>query len=180
MSDADVRVDGEKVQEAVLLPDSSDTPTIVTVGQVTMIVLQRESVYAVRMWDNGRSQRHTFPGRQWYPLQPSYCLTATFTPYESSATLTMNRSQGADFEAYPIGYVNFNLHGQDYCLLAFEGQSDKPFMPFRDATNGQTTYKAGRYLTAVAPQPSLSSSLHFHPLCRLHPRPSPKVARHCY
>jgi uncharacterized protein (DUF1684 family) len=169
---ADVRIHGEKVQEAVLQPDSSSSPTMVTVGQVVMMVIQRESVYAIRIWDNGRAERHTFPGRQWYPLQDSYRLPATFTPYETSETLTLTRSQGADFEELPAGYVNFNLNGQELSFLALRDESNSLFLPFKDATNGQSTYKGGRYLRAELPQNGLTTidfNRAYHPPCTFTP-----------
>jgi len=170
--EADVRINGEKAQEAVLQPDSSGSPTMVTVGQVTMMVLQREALYAIRLWDNGRSQPHTFPGRQWYPLQVDYCLMATFTPYGASEVLTLTRSQGADFEELPVGYVNFNLDGQELSFIALQGESKLLFLPFKDATSGQGTYKGGRYLRAELPQNGLTTvdfNLAYHPPCTFTP-----------
>jgi uncharacterized protein (DUF1684 family) len=170
--EADVRINEEKVQDALIQPDSSDSPTLVTVGQVAMMVLQREAIYAIRLWDNGRSQRHTFPGRQWYPLQPTYRFTATFTPSETPEVMTMSRSQGADFEDHPVGTINFTFAGKEHNLLAFKGQKDRLFLPFKDATSGQGTYKAGRYLTAVAPQngtTTLDFNLAYHPPCTFTP-----------
>jgi hypothetical protein len=170
--EADVCINGERVQEAVLRPDSSGSPAMVTVGQVVMMVMQRESVYAIRLWDNGRSERHTFPGRQWYPVQISYRLTATFTPYETPETLTLTRSQGADFEEHPAGYVNFNLAGQELSLLALRDESNSLFLPFKDATSGQRTYKGGRYLRAEYPQngrTTIDFNRAYHPPCTFTP-----------
>jgi len=170
--EADVCINGERVQEAVLRPDSSGSPTMVTVGQVVMMVMQRESVYAIRLWDNGRSERHTFPGRQWYLVQISYRLTATFTPYETPETLTLTRSQGADFEEHPAGYVNFNLAGQELSFLALRDENNSLFLPFKDATSGQRTYKGGRYLRAEYPQngrTTIDFNRAYHPPCTFTP-----------
>jgi uncharacterized protein (DUF1684 family) len=165
---ADVRINGDVVREAVLLPDSSGTPTRVTIGQVSMIVIQREAMYAIRMWDNGRSQRHTFPGRQWYSLQPNYCLTTTFTPSNAPQAMTMNRSLGADFELPTVGSVTFTLNGEEYSLLAFMEADGKLFLPFKDKTSGQETFGAGRYFKTDIPQNNtitLDFNRAYHPPC---------------
>ena len=166
--EANVRINGERVTEAVLQPDRSGAPTLMTVGQVTMMVKQMEGLYAIRMWDNGRSQRHTFPGRNWYPVQESYRVTATFTPYEEGQTVTLNRSQGADFENQPRGCVNFELHGQAYSLLAVNEGVGVLFLPFKDATSGTETYKAGRYLRCDLPvngRTIIDFNRAYHPPC---------------
>ena len=165
---ANVRINGEKIETATLLPDTSETPTLVTVGLVTMVVKQLEGLYAIRLWDNGRPERYTFSGRHWYPIQESYRLTAIFTPYETPEVVTLSRSVGADFESQPIGYVNFTLGGQDLCFTALQEGSSGLFLPFRDATNGQKTYKAGRYLRTEVPQNGrviLDFNKAYHPPC---------------
>jgi uncharacterized protein (DUF1684 family) len=170
--EADVRINGEKVQEAVLQSDSSGSPTLVSVGQVTMMVKKLEALYTIRMWDNGRAERHTFPGRQWYPVQERFRLMATFTPYEASDALTLTRSQGADFEGRPVGYVNFNFEGQAYSFLALPEGVNSLFLPFKDATNGQGTYKGGRYLRAELPQDGravVDFNRAYHPPCTFTP-----------
>lgn len=167
---ADVCINGAKVQEAVLLPDSSGTPTLVTVGQITMMVIQREAVYGIRMWDNGRSQRHTYPGRQWYPLDENYCLPATFTAYDDATVITLSRSQGGDFEDRPVGYVNFWLDGQEYRLTTFQTSPHHLFVPFKDATSGRETYGSGRYLIVDLAQngrTTLDFNRAFHPPCSI-------------
>ena len=166
--EADVRINGDIVREAVLLPDSSGMPTRVTIGQVSMIVIQREALYAIRMWDNARSQRHTFPGRQWYPLQPNYCLTATFTAFDNAQPMTMNRSLGADFEQQAIGSVTFTLNGEEHRLLVFVEADGRLFLPFRDKTSGKETFGSGRYFKTDIPQNNtitLDFNRAYHPPC---------------
>ncbi len=142
----DICVNGQAVQEIVLQPDRSGAPTMVTVQQVTMMLKQMENVLAIRMWDNGRSERQTFAGRNWFPLNEDYRVIAKFIPDDSLPPIMMSRSVGADFEQKPAGMVHFSLMGEDRSMVAFDNGNGRMFLLFKDKTNGKETYGAGRYL----------------------------------
>ncbi len=97
------------------------------------------------------------PGdEQWlrfYPAQEKYRVTARFTPATNPKTFEMPTYSGAIREYQPYGTLTFPLDGQEYVLTLYRNMAltqaiyrDYLFMPFKDATNGQDTYKGGRYL----------------------------------
>ena len=164
----EVYVDGKPVQEMVLQTDTSGQPTMVTIEQVSMMLLQRESALAIRMWDNGRSERHNFAGRNWFPLSSDYRVPATFMADDTLASITMSRSVGADFEMKPAGWVHFELHDEDHAMMAFDGGGGQLFLLFKDGTSGKSSYGAGKYLrTAVNEDGTFTLDFNhaFHPPC---------------
>ncbi len=141
-----VKINGEISNQAMLQADMSGTPTYITIGNLTMVLLQREALFAIRLWDNGRPERQHFNGRKWYPLQEKYHLQATYTPSATAETITLQRTIGNDFDSAIQGHVTFLLDGVAYKLLAFKQATGALFLPFKDKTTGKTTYGAGRYL----------------------------------
>lgn len=168
-----VRVDGQTVQQALLQPDSSGQPTWVTLGQLSFIVIQRESEYAIRLWDNGRAARQTFIGRHWFPIQPAYELGAHYYPYPTPVELPIANSVGQELAMQASGYVSFTLNGHPQRLEASRTATGELFIIFKDETSGRDTYGAGRYLTLPAPTAAGDVKLDFnrayHPPCAFTP-----------
>jgi uncharacterized protein (DUF1684 family) len=143
-----VKVDGEAVRETLLQSDDSEMPGKVTVGDLTLMVVQRGDNYGIRLWDNGRPERETFPGRRWYPIQEAYRLSGEYESYDSRHLMNLPRNNGEDLEATITGKVKFTLHGEEHGLVALEESSGELFIIFGDLTNETETYPAGRYLYA--------------------------------
>jgi uncharacterized protein (DUF1684 family) len=58
-----------------------------------------------------------------------------------------------------IGRVNFKLFNQDWVLSVFRTPGGGLLIPFRDPTNGVTTYSGGRYLYHTCEGADLGSSI---------------------
>ena len=147
-----VSLDGEFIKEAFLQPDVSGSPTKLSIGDLTFILIQREDGFGIRLWDNGRPERETFPGRQWFPIQDEFRISGSYKRYETEHHITFQRNNGEDFEAQVGGIVSFSLDGKDCSLLAFEEAEGDLFILFRDPTNETETYSAGRYLVVSTPK----------------------------
>ncbi len=146
-----IQVDAEQVEAAELKPDTTGIPSRVTVGDLSMVVIKRGDRYGIRLWDNHRPERETFSGRVWYPVQEAYRVNARYTPHEEPSHLKLPGADGGDQSIPAVGLVKFQLAGADYHLEALEGPADGLFLIFRDETNGETTYEAGRYLVTEKP-----------------------------
>jgi hypothetical protein len=151
-SKTSLTVDGEIVKEATLSPDVSGSPTELRLENLTMILLKRGDRYAVRLWDNERSERTEFQGRSWYPIRKSYCIRAQFIPYEPMKIIPFPNELGEIEEIDVVGYVQFSLQGQDCRLDAIEIGDGRLRIIFKDQTSGQHTYTPGRYLVVEAPE----------------------------
>lgn len=141
-----VQVDGETVDQANLKADTSGEPNNITIGNLTMIVIQRGEQFGVRLWDNDRPERHNFNGRKWHTPQEKYRVSATYTQFETPETISLQRSLGADFDSEMQGIMNFAIDNVPCELLAFAQPDGELFTLFKDESTGKTTYGAGRYL----------------------------------
>ena len=138
--------------ELILLPDMSGAPSKVQLGQLTMIIIQRGDEYGVRLWDNGRAERQTFPPRTWFPYNPAYKLLATYHTYPTPTNFTIINSVGMELQMLAQGYLSFTLGGKSCRLEAPQEPTGELYLSFKDGTNGQETYLAGRYLLTPPPE----------------------------
>jgi len=137
--------------ERVLQHDMTGAPDRVTLGDLSMIVIKRGERYGIRLFDNGSPRRATFRGLNWYPVQPAYRITARFLPYEPAKPISYHNVLGDLIEVASPGAILFAWDGVA-CRLDAQPGGHKLFFNFRDATNGESTYGAGRFLYTDAPQ----------------------------
>lgn len=132
---------------------------------------------------NGPVDAATFHGLRYYPPDPAWAFSALLTPTPpgpgSEFTLDTNTGQPRSMALY--GTVTLSLPGaqpsqHSHTLSVFaplgETQPQRVFIPFRDATSGQDTYGAGRYLDAPLARSddgdalvSVDFNLAYHPYC---------------
>ena len=159
--EVDLEIDGEYIKEKILQPDISGNPTKISFGHLTMILIERDDGLGIRLWDNQRPERVNFSGRVWFPIDKSYLVKGTYTPFDEELDLVMQRKNGVDMQEQAQGQVSFELDGQELALLAFEQEDDSLFTLFLDGTSGKESYPAGRYLL-VAPPKSGSVEIDFN------------------
>lgn len=145
-----VEHNGVLVTELIMHHDMSGQADYVTLANFTMLILKRGARYGVRLFDATSPARQNFPGLQWYPVDPALCLVAHYEPHEPSRTLAIDNVVGDTQDSSNPGAVYFTIAGQEYHLEA-EGRGNNLFFNFRDLTNGETTYPAGRFLYTDVP-----------------------------
>jgi len=139
-----------------LTQGNSSTP--ITVGRLTLFVIRRGQQYAVRIYDPDNPARHAFSGVEWFPIENQYCVQASFTPLDTANTIPITNILGMTEESRCPGFVTFTLHGQEYRLYPVAASAqDRLFFMFRDTTNGEETYPAGRYLYADPPHDGVTT-----------------------
>ncbi len=86
-------------------------------------------------------------GLEFYPVKPSYVLEGRLVRRLKPIPLKIPDTGGETREAEEIGYFLVDLGAGPEKLTVFHMlQSDSLFLPFLDATSGEETYPAGRYL----------------------------------
>lgn len=101
-----------------------------------------------------KKEQRKFKGHDFYPADESYRVTARFEPTPDSRPFPLGTSQGKSHLYKRIGILHFELHGKPYTLEAYlrsqsfamRTQKVYVFLPVVDATTGDETYGAGRYL----------------------------------
>lgn len=96
-------------------------------------------------------QQATFEGLRYFAKDPAFTVVATLNLADAAAPVTMITSKGTVQTFLRVGRLHFTIHDQPAELTLFqdsEGQS--LFLPFSDATSGEETYSAGRYVEVEA------------------------------
>ena len=102
-----------------------------------------------------RKQRKSFKGHDFYPVDTAYRVEARFEATPRSRPFPLATSTGRQQIYRRLGMLHFELKGEEYTLEAYvpasrfapTTQVQYVFLPIMDATTGETTYDAGRYLT---------------------------------
>ena len=140
-----VEVNGVMTKSALLDADQEDVPSFITFSDMRMVVVRRSKGVGIRLWDNTREERRTFPSRQWYPVKEELCVPATYTRYETPRVVKMPDILGAILDEPMQGFVSFAIDGKQYELVVEELPDRRLFIQFMDLTNHRTTYPSGRY-----------------------------------
>ena len=149
-----VTLRGHPVTKAVLRSDAGGaTPDVLTLGALTIQVIERHGRLAIRLKDQNSQARRTFTGIDHYPVRPEYRVVARFIPNPGPTTIRVPDVLGLTEDMPSPGHVEFELGGQKLRLdPVIESPGDTQlFFVFRDRTSGKTTYGAGRFLYAEAP-----------------------------
>ena len=143
--DLPIEVNGVAAQTALLDADQEDVPSFITFNDIRMVVVRRSKGVGIRLWDNTRQERRTFPNREWYPVKEELRVPATFIRYDVPKIVKMPDILGAILDERMEGYVTFELNGRQYELIVSELPDRRLFIQFMDETNGHPTYPSGRY-----------------------------------
>lgn len=91
-------------------------------------------------------QRKTFQGLRYYAFNPSLRLALSLDRDVPDGIVRLETSTGDAQEYRRAGKVRFNVDTQPAELTVYRGELGDLFLPLRDATSGNETYGAGRYL----------------------------------
>jgi uncharacterized protein (DUF1684 family) len=91
---------------------------------------------------------------RFFEIEPAYKVQGVFKALKNQPVFNMNTSSGKSKQAQKIGVIIFSLEGKKYQLSAYQllalrtdpEHQDYFFIPFTDASSGEETYGAGRYL----------------------------------
>jgi len=144
-SDIPVEVNGVATRSALLDADQEDVPSFITFNDIRMVVVRRSKGVGIRLWDNSRDDRRTFPSREWYPVKENYRVPATYRRYEIPKIVKMPDILGAVLDEPMQGFVSFELNGKKHELIVEELPDRRLFIQFMDLTNHRQTYPSGRY-----------------------------------
>ncbi|MCG8347193.1 MAG: DUF1684 domain-containing protein [Chloroflexales bacterium] len=93
-------------------------------------------------------QRAQFTGLNYYPYDPSWRVLGDVEPAVERDTFAVDLPVDGPLHYMRVAWICFMLQGQAATLSLFwiEGYGGGLFLPFGDATGGETTYGGGRYL----------------------------------
>jgi uncharacterized protein (DUF1684 family) len=97
-------------------------------------------------------EQPTFDGLEYYSPDAGYRFELPLHEFNDHETLTVETTADGQQTYVCWGEFRFELDSEEYTLSAYKqnASEDQLWVPFRDETNGQRTYGAGRYLDLEA------------------------------
>lgn len=154
-----------------LKPDSTGEPTLVEVGDLTLLAIRRGDKIGLRLRDKRSALRRDFRGCRWYPVKPEYRVQGRLLAYPKPRKLRIASVVGTSEEEESPGEVEFEWGGKRFRLIPVRDGGSLWFI-FRDATSGRTTYGGGRFLYAELPRDgtvTLDFNQAYNPPCAFNP-----------
>jgi uncharacterized protein len=160
-----ITVDGQLVDGSAVVRGKDDAnPSEVVFSETVrgFVIAGHEGNYALRVWDANSEGLQHFGTIDAFDYDPSWVITATFTPNPEGTTLGFEhvKDNGVTRDEVIPGSIRFSKDGVDYDLAAFKSGRALQLV-FADATSGDSTYGVGRFLF-VAPNPDGSIVLDFN------------------
>ncbi len=141
-----VTVNGKLAATATLKPDTSGSPDILRINDLTMFVIQRGNRHGIRLKNKNSELRKNFTGSKYFSAKEEYRVRAKFLPYVPPKLITVPNILGDSEEEASPGSVVFTLNGKE-CRLDPVSTDGGLFFIFKDLTSGKETYPPGRFLT---------------------------------
>ena len=146
--DQKVAVNNKETDFSTLQPDVSENPSFITLQDIRLVVIQRGNKLGVRIWDNQREERRSFPVRTWYDIDENFRVSAIYTAYERPKMAFFSDLAGEKSEFPVEGHLSFEFNKKHYKLDVNKEDDGTLFIRFWDPTSKDETYPTGRYLTA--------------------------------
>ena len=147
---ANPTVNGNPATAATLRPDSSDSPDVLHLNDLTMFVIERAGRYGIRLKDKNSEMRKEFTGLRFFRVKEEYRVRAKFVPYNPPKVVPVPNILGQIEQTPSPGYVEFTLKGHQVRLDPVT-EGDSLFFIFKDLTSGKETYPPGRFLNTEMP-----------------------------
>jgi uncharacterized protein (DUF1684 family) len=146
---AAVVLNGQPVTSATDLRDNrGPKPDELVVGDVRLVVHVSGETRSLRVRDPNGPLAKGFLGFTWFPIDLQYRVVGRFirdaAPQKIKVLNTFNELDEYNSE----GVVEFTLLGQTLRLRPFTTRPNRFYIVFRDASSGQETYEAARFLYA--------------------------------
>ena len=118
------------------------------VGDIRLVVHVSGETRSLRVRDPNGAQAKDFRGFAWFPIDLQYRVVGRFIKDEQPQRVKVTNTFGELDEYNSEGVVEFSLLGQTLRLRPFTTRPKRFYFVFRDASSGQETYEAARFLYA--------------------------------
>jgi uncharacterized protein (DUF1684 family) len=98
------------------------------------------------VWDPEGEQARGFLGFRWFDIQPDYRVLGRFIRDPSPREMQVMNTFGDQDRFSTEGVVEFALQGRTLRLRPFTTRPKRFYFVFRDASSGEETYEAARFL----------------------------------
>lgn len=163
--------DGNPVDDMVIY--DGDNAPVLNSGSLEWLIIQRQDLIAVRLYNKENPKVDQFDGFDRYPTDPSWHLYAHFEPNPPGTTVSVPNVLGQVDEVAMPGTLSFSIDGEEYRIQAIDASDDRLFLIIGDETNETDTYPAGRYMYVDKPDENGTTIIDFNkiynPPCAYNP-----------
>lgn len=171
-----ITVDGAPAHDATVPlrtqgVDDKQSPTRVGFGPGYLYVVQNGDKRGLRAKNNDAPLRTHFPGFDYFPVDSSWRVEATWVPFQPQEHLRIAYVTGIEDDTPVPGKAVFQRNGVTYELRPIE-EDGHLFFIFSDRTAGKLTYGGARFLYAAEPKDGkvlLDFNLAENPSCAITP-----------
>jgi uncharacterized protein (DUF1684 family) len=150
---AEALVDGVSRLSAELDEGRRGKPTLVSCGTVSFFLIDRGGKKALRVKDSESERRVHFLGIDYFPIDPAWRIEAKWVAFERAKEIPITNILGQTSPALVLGKAVFERDGKTIELLPIqESPTADLFFVIADATSGNETYAAARFLYAEPPE----------------------------
>jgi len=144
---APVTINGEPATAAMVLrDDGTEEPDVVETNGANVVVHRSGTRLSLRVRDPNGERARAFQGFDWFPISGDYHVRGRFTPDATPRNLPVVNTFG-DVDTYETeGVVEFVLNGERLQLRPFTTEPGRFYFVFSDASSGDETYEAARFL----------------------------------
>ncbi len=172
-ADVACEFDGDAVSSGSVLSGPADC----AIGDFHVSMYPGDDAVTFIVFDPERAEKAAFEHLLYFPPDRSFAPRATLLKFPEPEEIEMLTNQSLKKTFYKYATIRFQVDGQDRELTAFKytltgDGSESLFVPFRDATSGQETYGAGRFLDVEEPEGDhfvLDFNRAYNPLCNYSP-----------
>jgi hypothetical protein len=118
------------------------------VGDIRLVVHVSGDTRSLRVRDPNSAQAKGFLGFSWFPIDLQYRVVGRFIKDAQPQQIKVLNTFSEIDEYKSEGVVEFTLRGQTLRLRPFTTRPKRFYFVFRDASSGQETYEAARFLYA--------------------------------
>jgi uncharacterized protein (DUF1684 family) len=139
----------QPITAPLVLKDDGQSPSDeLVLNGVRMVVHASGDRLSLRVRDPNGELARGFLGFSWFPIDPSYRVVGRFVADAAPRKLSVLNTFG-DVDTYTTeGVVEFVLQGQTLRVRPFTTRPKRFYIVFKDASSGQETYEAARFLYA--------------------------------
>ncbi len=134
-----------------LRKDSDGDPDILTWNNLSWYIIKRGDRIGVRLRDSQHPNFINFKPTKLFPIDSNWKITARLETFDTVRTVDIVNVLGDTSPGSTPGILHFDINDQSFTLTPLADPGDKNyFIIFGDATNGLSTYGAGRFLVIPA------------------------------
>ena len=137
----------------VVRTDRDGEPDKLALGSLTLEITEQPAGLFVRVRDPESPTRRAFSGLEYFPINPRFRIVARLEPHSPPQTIELGYESGSSERYESPGDAVFELDGVVQRVTpVYINNRSRLYLVFRDATAGDTSYGAGRFLYAPLPE----------------------------